>query len=78
MDSPPTLTILSLGGGESSLPSWRSWQAGEPSTGCRTAPSSPTRDGSRPSVYEHVEWLGDRLSASPSTSSTTAEASART
>ena len=49
-----SLTIMSLA--EASHRSWRLWQAsacprldrGEPSTACRTAPSSPTPAGSRP------------------------------
>ena len=79
------LTIMSLGGGvQSSVMALMASQS-LPPTGSGGAfdrvPDCAIFADTRwepPSVYEHVEWLGDRLSASPSTSSTTAEASART
>ena len=77
MRAEPSLTVISLGGGvQSSVMALMASQgAFDRVPDC--AIFADTR-WEPPSVYEHVEWLGDRLSASPSTSSTTAGASART
>ena len=76
MSAPPTLTILSLGGGVQS--SVMALMAGEGAFD--RVPDSAIFADTRwepPSVYEHIEWLKDRLNF-PCTSSTTGEASART
>ena len=72
----PSLTIVSLGGGVQS--SVMTLMAGE-RTLHRKADCAIFADinWELSRVYEHVEWLRDRLS-SPSTSWTTAEVSART
>ena len=80
-----SLSIMSLGGGvQSSVMALMTSQSLPPiqsGAGFDRVPDCAIFADTRwepPSVYEHVEWLGDRLSASPSTSSTTAGASART
>ena len=77
MRAEPSLTVISLGAA-SSLRSWRSWQAREPSTACRTAAIFADTRWEPPSVYEHIDWLEGQLSFPLSASWTTAEASART
>ena len=60
MNAPPTLTVLSLGGGVQS--SVMALMAGERAFG--RAPDCAIFADTRwepPSVYEHVEWLRDRL-----------------
>ena len=77
MHTPPSLTVISLGGGVQSsvMALMASGGAFDRVPDC--AIFADTR-WEPPSVYEHVEWLVRPTHASPCTSWTTGAASART
>ena len=63
MSAPPTLTVLSLGGGVQSSVMALMAEEGAFDRTPDCAVFADTR-WERPSVYEHFEWLRDRLSFS--------------
>ena len=77
MRSPPTLTVISLGGGVQSTVMALMASRGAFDRVPDCAVFADTR-WEPPSIYTHLEWLSKVSSGFPSTSWTTGEASGRT